>query len=64
MSVGGKILARFWIKGQGLTVRHANGQAARGGTLSLTQILFKLAAGRVQSCLVLPQFSSVAADLF
>jgi hypothetical protein len=38
------------------------GRAAGGGTLSLAQILFKLAARRVQSCLVLPQFSSVAAD--
>jgi hypothetical protein len=32
--------------------------------LSLAQVCFKLATGRVQSCLVLPQFSSVVADFF
>src|SRR4029453_2003567 len=35
-----------------------------GRELSLPQVCFKLATGRVHSCLVLPQFSSVVADFF
>jgi hypothetical protein len=54
----------FGIKGQRLTARHADGQALEVRELSLAQVCFQLATGRVQSCLVLLQFSSVLADLF
>ncbi len=49
-------------KGARLTGPHESGQAARGGELSPAQVLFKLAAGAVQFCLVLAQLLSAKAD--
>ena len=52
------------MKGRGPTARLADGQAAGIARLSLSQVCFELAASRIQSCLVLPQFRSVFANLF